>query len=200
MTSTLEVEEFSDSDIDDPEIQAFHSGDEPWAQEVNNWLKAPLGEDGALSAIHQDPPCQVFKYYVAGGGPLVGFAGIGKSPKGWHLAGKKEPAIDASVLLMFGVNKVCRRKPDGPWEKRYSSEIMRHVVFVAERHKATHPVLGLYVQAGNKGAITLYERHGFAKTTLKPRKIEGAEYIRMVRVLNPALLCKIVGALLPKDS
>jgi hypothetical protein len=52
MSQDLEKEPFGEEHFE--EVQSFRCGSLPHQVEVSDWLKRPMGEDGALTAIH-DP-------------------------------------------------------------------------------------------------------------------------------------------------
>ncbi len=181
---------FTESDLE--EVQSFDCGNEPYQQEVANWLKGSLGADSALTSInHQERPGKVWLYRLEDG-TLVGFGALGKSE--WRWKGKKDPKIPLTVVIWIGLGKEFHGQPPGPREQRYSWQILDDLIAEALEDEETHPVLGLFVQTANVRAIELYRRAGFTEE-LEPfvDKQTGVEYQRMAMVLNAEALLRLRG-------
>lgn len=191
MSDGLTKEAFTLDDLD--EVQSFDCGDEPFAREVSDWLKGPLGADSAATSIgHPERPGRVWLYRREDG-TLVGFGALGKSE--WRWKGKKDPKIPLTVIIWVGIRKEFRGKPDGPREGRYSAQILDDLIAEALEDQETHPVLGLFVQTANIRAVELYRRAGFAEELDSYiDKQSGVEYKRMAMVLNAEVLLQVVQA------
>ena len=77
-------------------VQQFDCGEEPYQREVSDWLKRPLSEDGALTAINNaERPGRVWLYRLRGE-RLVGFGALGYSE--WRWTKKKDPFVPLTVI------------------------------------------------------------------------------------------------------
>ncbi len=65
---------------------------------------------------------------------------------------------------MVGLEQRYRRKPEGPTDERYSSQIIDDLIEEARNANdpAVAPVLTLFVDPANAAAIKLYRRSGFS--------------------------------------
>jgi hypothetical protein len=190
-----ELEKFDFTEDDWHEVQSFDCGDRPHQLEVSDWLKRPFGEDGALTTIKRTPPGKVWLYRLpAPDGRIVGFGAIDKAREGWRWKGKKDPKVPVTLILWYGVQTPFKKQPPSANpDDHYSSVILDDLIACAYDDQDTHPVLGLCVQAVNTVAIELYRRKKFTEE-LSPYidKQTQIEYVRMARILNPALLVRIL--------
>ncbi len=186
------------------EVQSFDCGEKEHQREVSDWLKSPLGADGALSSISSENPVRVYLYRLedlasedGGPGDLVGFGALGLSR--WRWKGKKDPYVPLTLLIWFAVRTCFKRQPAGEPDGFYSSQILDDLIAEAMDHQDTHPVLGLCVRPANAGAIDLYRRKHFT-VELSPFKDRETdiEYLRMARILNAERLVAILPP--PKDK
>jgi len=160
-------------------LQAFHCGDEPWEQEVSDWIKAPRGGGGAVDEL--DHGTQVW-LYANEAGEIVGFGSLGPATVRWPRS--KDPPVAASVIPMLGVAKRFHGQPSGPPADRYSARILDDLIATATAARDSRPVLVLYVFVNNPRAIRFYERAGFVELH-KPYKdnLTGRMHKRMVLAL-----------------
>jgi hypothetical protein len=193
MPPALEKFEFTEEDWD--EVQAFDCGDKPYQLEVSNWLKCPIGQDGALTTIKRDPPGKVWLYRLpAPDGRIVGFGAMDKAREGWRWKGAKDPKIPVTLILWYGVQTPFKKQPPSANpDDHYSSAILDDLIACAYDDQETYPVLGLCVQQDNTVAIDLYKRKQFTEelSTFTDRET-GVVYARMARILNPGHLIAIL--------
>jgi GNAT superfamily N-acetyltransferase len=190
MPCRLEREVFTEKHLNSEDIQGFNCGDAAWEREVSDWLKRPLGLDGAISSIrNRDRPGRVWLYWLANG-QLVGYAAMGYSQ--WRWTKKKDPFLPVTVITWCAIQKEFWGKPDGPKEERYSHAIMDNLITEAMDDAATHPILGLNVHPENIRAIKFYKDYEF--TELEPRrdKDTGILYNRMALPLNPEVVNRLI--------
>jgi ribosomal protein S18 acetylase RimI-like enzyme len=189
MSQDLEKEPFGEEHFE--EVQSFRCGSLPHQVEVSDWLKRPMGEDGALTAIH-DPqkPNRVWLYRLPDNS-LVGFGAIGRSE--WRWTGKKEPYLPVTMITWFGVHEDYQGQPPLPKENRYSRKIFEDLISEALEDQETHPVLGLVVRAENTRAIHLYREFGFTDHGLQPftDKQTNVQYQKMALILNRESLLRV---------
>ena len=193
MPPALDKFEFTEDDWE--EVQAFDCGDRPYQREVSDWLKRPFGEDGALTTIKRDPPGKVWLYRLPEpDGRIVGFGAMDKAKEGWRWTGSKDPKVPVTLILWYGVQTPFKKQPpsDDP-DEHYSAAILDDLIACAYDDKGTHPVLGLCVDKNNEAAVKLYDRKKFTER-LSPYidKEAKVEYLRMARILNPALLIRLI--------
>jgi hypothetical protein len=99
-----------------------------------------------------------------------------------------------TLILWYGVQTSFKKQPpSADPDGHYSAAILDDLIACAHDDKDTHPVLGLFVQKDNRVAIDLYQRKKFdVRLTPYIDKQTEVEYLRMARILNPALLISIV--------
>jgi ribosomal protein S18 acetylase RimI-like enzyme len=187
MPRKLDREAFMEEHLGSEEIQRFNCGEEVWEVEVSNWLKQPLGEDGALSSTRDtERPGRVWLYRLANG-RLVGYGALGYTQ--WRWTKKKDPFLPLTVITWCAIHKEFWGLPEGPKEERYSHEIMDNLITEAMDDAATHPILGLAVHPENRRAIKFYRDYEFIEG-LEPRKdkLTGILYNRMALPLDAEVL------------
>jgi hypothetical protein len=156
-----------------PLVQSFECGNEGWATEVSDWLKAD--HDGAADAVEQDI-CSVWLYYTDEK-EFVGYASLGLSLGRWNVPGY--PRSRVPIVPFFGICSAFQGQPENAQPlDRYAALIMRDVVYQATRFEVTPlPLLGLMCHHLNSRAIRFYERLGYVP--LDPA--DGSrDYVRMV--------------------
>lgn len=188
MSHRLSKEFFTKESWD--EVQTFACGTEIYETEVSDWLKRPLGEDGALSAIQNaEKPTKVWLYRLEDE-TLVGFGALAKSS--WRWKGKNDPYIPIMMIIWCGVGKEFQGRPEGPREGRYAFQILDDLLGEASVDQNAYPVLGLCVHRDNKKAIKLYKNFGF-DVDLEPFKDKenGREYRKMAHILDGEALLRL---------
>lgn len=88
---------------------------------------------------------------------LVGFSSLGTSK--WALEPGSE-RIRLSIIPWVGIQQRFWGQPDGEGERRFSDQILDHLLYEARLQDA-EPYLGLFVDRRNVRAIRVYERAGF---------------------------------------
>ncbi|HEX3149200.1 MAG TPA: GNAT family N-acetyltransferase [Gemmataceae bacterium] len=192
MASQLAKHPFTAADWAD--VQNFDCGDEPFEQEVADWLMGPAeeGVESALNSIADERrESRVWLYKL--GDQLVGFGALAKTE--WRWPGKnKDPKLPLSIIIWVGIQKEFRGQPPGPREGRYAAQILDDLVAEAEADAWTHPVLGLFVHKDNKRAIKFYKDAGFSDELVqRVDKTTGeVEYYKMFIVLDDEALQDVV--------
>jgi ribosomal protein S18 acetylase RimI-like enzyme len=164
-----------------PLVQEFTCGCDLWAELAADWIKqAPpfpcalrsMEERGTrvwLYLLHAALDDQLEEEYV------VGFSALGTTT--WAIppgGGKRE----VGMIPMLAVASSFQGKPSGQGTKRYSQQILEHVI--AEARKSGFRELCLKVNAENDRAVKLYERIGFK--VLGSR--DGRGHFSMLRLLD----------------
>lgn len=180
MAESLIRQIFSAADL--PDVQDFHCGDEPYEQEVADWLKGSdePGTDSAVNSIN-DPvrPSRVWLYKLDG--KIVGFGSLAKTA--WRWPGKNnDPSFPLSIIIWVAVQKEYWGLPDGPKDARYSAQILDDLVAEAELDAKTHPVLGLFVHKDNHRAIKFYKDAGFSDELVQ--RVDKTGFYKMFIVLD----------------
>jgi ribosomal protein S18 acetylase RimI-like enzyme len=162
-------------------VQNFTCGKNLWAEFAADWIKqAPpfpcalrsMEERGTrvwLYLLHAALNDQVEEEYV------VGFSSLGATT--WTFppdGGKRE----VGMIPMLAVASSFHGKPGGQGAKRYSHQILEHVI--AEARKSGYRELCLKVHAENDRALKLYERFGFRN--LGPK--DGRGNFSMLKLLD----------------
>jgi len=92
-------------------------------------------------------------------GEFVGYGSLGVTR--WKYPDSASPRTELVIVPAVALRKEFWRKPDGPSEERYSSQIMRHLLNVAAAWPGDPPAVSLFVHPDNHAAIKFYERFGF---------------------------------------
>jgi hypothetical protein len=139
-------------------VKDFDCGNEEWEKPLNTWIKAePNVKNGALYELRKRKGKLQVWLHVNEGNELVGYSSLGES--NWHWPLPEDPRVPISVIPNVAIEKRFHRKPDEC--PRYSKQIMDHLVFEARQFQNRYPLLGLYVDPRNAGAIKVYLREGF---------------------------------------
>jgi hypothetical protein len=140
-----------------PLVQSFECGDEPWASDVSDWIKAEV--DGAADLVDQGT-CTVWLYYTDDE-ELFGYASLGISFHEWNVPGFSRSKIP--IIPFFGVQSEFQGKPESADHlDRYAARMMRDVVAQAiQLEHAELPLLGLLCDHRNSKAIGFYERMSY---------------------------------------
>jgi GNAT superfamily N-acetyltransferase len=151
-----------------PEVQGFHCGDQPWQQEVADWLKDATGNDCAVRWIERGT--QVWLYFTVDGA-LVGYGSLGTTT--WRWPPPDGPKETVSIIPSFAVQTPYQGQPrDAPPEGRYACQIIADLIARAKEQGTR--ILGLFVDRRNARATAFYRRIGF-----QPLPDEGRPYLRM---------------------
>lgn len=188
MSQRLSKEFFTKESLD--EVQTFACGTEFYETEVSDWLKRPLGEDSALTAIQNlERPAQVWLYRLEDE-TLVGFGALAKSR--WRWTGKKDPFIPITMVIWCGVGEEFQGRPEGPRKERYAFRILDDLLGEASDDQNAYPVFGLCVHTDNHKAIKFYKNFGFdVDLDSFKDKENGREYRRMAYVLDKEALLRL---------
>jgi len=193
MLQQLVREDFTEDQLALPEVQQFDCGAEIWEKEVSDWLKMPLGQDGAISSVrNEERPGRVWLYRNADG-QLVGYGALGYTE--WRWTRNKDPFLPLTVIIWCAIQKEFWGKPDGPKDERFSHQIMDNLITEAIDDVETHPILGLAVHPENTRAIKFYKEYEFLDN-LAPRKdrLTGILYNRMALPLDNEILGRMIEA------
>jgi ribosomal protein S18 acetylase RimI-like enzyme len=162
MPSALKRLPFGPDDV--RAVQGFHCGDEPWEQEVAEWIKGH-GADNALTHIQRGGYVWL---YVNDDGDIVGYGSIGRSRWAWPT--KKDKPRPVAIVPSFGVQDHFKGKPDdAPRGSRYADVILRdlineatiRLVYARSQGEDAAPILSLFVHPQNNRAKVFYQRAGF---------------------------------------
>ena len=182
MVSTLQRYPFSESLLlVGPE---FDSGDEPREREAADWIRAPLGVDGALELLKGGD--QVWLCGTPEDG-LVGFGSLTNTRWRWRTA--KSKAAPLLLIPMLAIQRRFWGKPTGEASGKFSNQLLGDLIFEAGRRQGGQALLGRYVHESNARAIRLCEKVGFIqfhKTFIDP--LTGARNVSMLldRTTAPA--------------
>ncbi len=156
------------------EVQDFSCGDEPWQDEVTQWIKSTTIDECATKSIAQRNT-QVWLYRTADG-ELVGYGSLGQSK--WRWPPPKGAWETISIIPSFGVQSKYQGEPkEDPPEARYASRIMSDLI--GRAHAQGNRLLGLFVHPKNARAIGFYKRIGFLAMP-----DTGGDYLRMYLILR----------------
>jgi hypothetical protein len=115
----------TEADIDLPEVQQFHCGDERWEREVAEWLRARTGASSVLEDIHRFGT-EVWLYRLPNG-DVVGVGSLGSTVYTWPPKSKKKEMV--SLIPMVGIQHQFKGEPRGvPREDRYASLILEDLI------------------------------------------------------------------------
>jgi len=153
-------------------VADFDCGDEPWEQEVANWIKGPRGSGSALDDMANNGT-KVWLYETEAD-ELVGFGSLGVTHWRWDNP-KKGQWTPIYIIPFFGVRKTFWEQPPGPKSERYSRRIFEDLLYKAINDPAQYRLLGLMVHQQSGRAIKFYrEKFGFADYGT------SKEYLRMI--------------------
>src|SRR5262249_8164208 len=138
MSSDLTRIPFTEESL--PKVQGFDCGDEPWEREVSDWIKAPLGEGGALDELQQGSHVWL---YVNEADVLDWFGSLCITMQ--RCPRSKDPQIVVRSIPMLGVDRKFWGQPLGPVEDRYSIRILADLIAEARKHQDERPILILFV-------------------------------------------------------
>ncbi len=148
-------------------VQGFECGAAPWQVEVAEFLKAPLGVEGAASFVAARE-ADVW-LYEGDDGDLIGYACLGSAS--WWLTRPQVERPRRAVLQVvhfIGLRPRYWRQPaDRPASERYAWRILEDVMDVAvkrqnnQRDQFTVPVVAGLVQAQNIQALRFCKKFGF---------------------------------------
>jgi ribosomal protein S18 acetylase RimI-like enzyme len=168
--------EFSEQYI--PRVQRFECGSGQWAELAAEWIKQSPPFPGALLTIREHGN-KVWLYYVDAVDEeyLVGFSSLGITR--WKIPAPPDgEERDVGLIPMLAVALAFQGKPRGDDVKRYSRQILDHVI--AQARERGYRELCLSVSATNLRAIKLYQRAGFK--ILGPK--DGRNNYRMLKLLD----------------
>ena len=150
MPSILRYIPFSENLLHSTSVQGFDCGDKYWEKEVSGWLKVP---DEWLKLL-----CEVW-LYVNEWDELVGFGSL--APTKWKWPDQTSPRVPGNLIPAMALGKGFRKVPKEPDSKRYSIQIIDHLISETRNHPERQRFLGLYVHPDNEKAIGLYREVGF---------------------------------------
>jgi hypothetical protein len=183
MPSNLQKEPFTAAKLD--EAQQFECGDRPCQKEVSDWLKRPLGEDGALTSIsNRKKPGRVWLYRLDE--TLVGYGALAKS--NWRWQGEEDPGIPVTMVIWYAVHKDFQGQPPGPREDHYSFQIFDDLVAIANKDQIESPLMVLYVHNENNKAIAVYHDYGFTDDGFDLSIRDEGPHHKMYLILNERVL------------
>jgi GNAT superfamily N-acetyltransferase len=139
-----------------PHVISFNCGTEIYEEEVSTWIRDR--EAGALSVME--------KYgthvwlYINEEGDIVGFGSLGTTKWSYPERHSKSKA-KVNLIPAVAIETRFQGKPEGEHEDRFSTQIMRDLIYEARNTPDTVPILGLFVHPANRRAIGLYRRMGF---------------------------------------
>lgn len=157
----------------------FDCGTEPWAQDATAWIKGE-GPGSVLDDLKRG--CAVWLYGTPQDG-VVGFGSLAASR--WRWPNEKDQPSTISIIPMLGIDRRFRGQPHGPDERRFSDQILDHLILEAMRCPDRAPLLGLFVHPDNLAAIRVYERAGFARFYKTWADPGGTRYPSMLLKLAP---------------
>lgn len=173
----LTVVEFSASHLS--AVQSFDCGRELWAELASDWIKQAPPYRCALASM-QKYGTSVWLYVMpdpyADEKHLVGFSSLGVTQWAGPLPGGEKREL--GHIPMLAVASAFQGKPDHDDARRYSRQIMEHVI--AQAIERRFHELCLKVHCNNERAIGLYRRFGFQP--LGPR--DGKGNIGMLKLLD----------------
>jgi len=134
-----------------------------WEEEINEWIRAdPATEDGAIFWMRKGT--QVW-LYTDEHHDLVGYGSLCISPWPDKTILRQVPRLKSVPINMIpavGINRRFRGGPAGAErDQRYSTLIMKHLIYEAAKHTDRQPFIGLHVHPQNVKAIALYRRMNF---------------------------------------
>jgi GNAT superfamily N-acetyltransferase len=132
-------------------VSGFDYGEEPYQQELAQWML-----HDAVPALARGTRVWLYLNQAA---DCVGYSSLGVTR--WKYPDAASPRADLVIIPAVALRRPFWRKPDGPPEERYSSQIMRHLLKEADDWPDQLPALGLFVHPDNHAAVKLYERFGF---------------------------------------
>jgi ribosomal protein S18 acetylase RimI-like enzyme len=140
------------------QVQQFECGPEDWSRLAERWIRSVPPFPGALKSI-QDQGNSVWLYYLDAMDEesFVGFASLGVTT--WRIPPPDGPKRDAGFIPMFAVATSFQGKPSPAGQKRYSQQILEHVL--DEARKRGFREVALFVHENNRRAMRLYEKCGF---------------------------------------
>ncbi len=130
-------------------VAGFDCGSEPWAVFASRWITASPGQ-GVYRSM--DRNTKVWLYINADDDTLVGFRSLGTTH--W-----REYANAVSIIPQLGIHRQFRGQPTGPGERKYSHQLLDHLISEAKAQPPEYLVLT--VDPGNDPARGLYRAFGF---------------------------------------
>jgi ribosomal protein S18 acetylase RimI-like enzyme len=184
MSHELVRDDFTEADWD--EVQDFRCGELYYQKEVSDWLKgtAEPAVESALNAIHHPThPSRVWLYRDQDEN-MVGFGALARSE--WRWTRGKDPWIPVTVITWCAIHSDFQGDNYEPKHMRYSNQIMDDLIGEASEDAERYPVLGLFVQEENVGAIKLYRRFKFFSEGLEGFTDPKTKmtYVKMALVLD----------------
>jgi hypothetical protein len=146
-----------------------------WEKDVNHWIKAPVGGNGAVDAIRLGRT-HVWLYHDQRN-RLIGYGSLGVE----DVALSDESKVQLWGIPCFGIQTEFQRHPEGSnKEARFGRRIFRGLIAEAQRRNI--PNLFLYVDPENKKAKDgFYPIFGFTK--FADIVEDGREWVLMHRSL-----------------
>jgi ribosomal protein S18 acetylase RimI-like enzyme len=158
-------------------IRDFSCGEENYERELADWIR-----QDSLPTLARGGKVWL---YATARKELVGFGSVALTR--WHYPEPSSKRVELAVIPAVAIHTSYRRKPDGPREERYSSQILDHLIAEAAQLPVDVPVLALFVHPDNQGAIKLYSRFGFSFFPHSyTDKATGVTYKAMIRPLAKA--------------
>jgi GNAT superfamily N-acetyltransferase len=152
-------------------VQQFYFGDRYWELEIERWIKHEVTVTIAQYGT------QVWLYATEDDG-LVGFGSLGATRWRWPLP--TDSRVPINIIPAVGIDKRFWGEPSGEGERRFSDQILDHLIYEARQRQDRRPALGLFVHTGNHRAIRVYERAGFTRFSQTYTNEDGENYISMV--------------------
>ncbi len=135
-------------------VAAFEFGDKPWERDITAWI-TNRDPEGVMYTL--DHGGQVWLH--AAGDQLIGFSSLGVAS--WRYPEADGKRVRHSHIPAVGLLPPFRGQPRDTPSAHYSDQIIDHLIYQAGQHTDRVPLLSLYVDDHNIGAVRLYERAGF---------------------------------------
>ena len=147
-----------------------------WERDVSQWITATAG--GAITAIQEDPPTEVW-LYLDTDGRLIGYSSLSHMPFPDPETGELIGTF--YVLPYFGVHSNFRGQRGVPRELRYGRRILGGLIEEVER-RGEYPQFLLYVDPANPARQGFYPDFGFVEWD---QWIDTADHRTWVRMTRP---------------
>jgi RimJ/RimL family protein N-acetyltransferase len=152
-------------------VSMFYFGDEYWELEIERFIKEVVAD------VIAEYGTEVWLYATEEDG-LVGFGSLGASRWNWPLPTSKRVPI--SIIPHLGIHKAFWGQPREEGTRRFSDQIMDHLIYEAQQHTERNRALGLFVHPDNHRAIAAYQRAGFSMFSQRYKNEDDIEYLSMV--------------------
>jgi RimJ/RimL family protein N-acetyltransferase len=152
----------------------FDCGQEPYERELAEWIRQE-----STIALSQGTKVWI---YATSDKAIIGYGSLGVTR--WNYPSPSAKRIALAIIPSLAIHRQYWGKPEGPREKRYSSQILDHLITEASFLPLKVPMLGLFVHPENLRAIKAYERANFRQfSQTSVDKVTGVTYCSMIRPL-----------------